>query len=223
MFSRRPLARRTASRLVVIAAVGLLVTLAPHPSAAQYFGGNKVQYRTFDFKVLRTEHFDVYFYEEEREAAAIAARMAERWRARLGQVLHHELSGRQPLILYAAHPHFEQTNAIGGAIGESTGGVTESIRRRVILPLGGSLADSDHVIGHELVHAFQFDITTPREAGGVGGYTGAQRLPLWFIEGMAEYLSIGPLDPHTALWMRDAVLQEKLPRIKDLNDPEYFP
>jgi Tol biopolymer transport system component len=223
MFSRRPLARRTASRLVVIAAIGLFVTLAPHPSAAQYFGGNKVQYRTFDFKVLRTEHFDVYFYDEEREAAAIAARMAERWRARLGQVLHHELSGRQPLILYAAHPHFEQTNAIGGAIGESTGGVTESIRRRVILPLGGSLADSDHVIGHELVHAFQFDITTPREAGGIGGYPGAQRLPLWFIEGMAEYLSIGPLDPHTALWMRDAVLQEKLPRIKDLNDPEYFP
>ena len=63
--------------------------------------------------------------------------MAERWRARLGQILHHELSGRQPLILYAAHPHFEQTNAIGGTIGEGTGGVTESIRRRVILPLGG--------------------------------------------------------------------------------------
>ena len=120
-------------------------------------------------------------------------------------MLNHDLSGRQPLILYAAHPHFEQTNAIGGDIGEGTGGVTESIRRRIILPLGGPLADTDHVIGHELVHAFQFDITTPRDGGGRGGFPGAQRLPLWFIEGMAEYLSLGPVDPHTAMWVRDAV------------------
>ena len=73
------------------------------------------------------------------------------------------------------------------------------------------------------MHAFQFDITTPRDSGGRGAFPGAQRLPLWFVEGMAEYLSIGPVDPHTALWVRDAVLQEKLPRIKDLDDPEYFP
>ena len=191
--------------------------------AQQYFGGNKVQVRSFEFQVLRTDNFDIYFYEEEREAATIAARMAERWRARLGRVLTHDLSGRQPLILYAAHPHFEQTNAIGGDIGEGTGGVTESIRRRIILPLGGPLADTDHVIGHELVHAFQFDITSPEQGGGRAGLPGAQRLPLWFIEGMAEYLSIGPVDPHTAMWVRDAVLQEKLPRIKDLDNPEVLP
>jgi hypothetical protein len=71
----------------------------------------------------------VYFCEEERDAAAIAARMAERWRARLGKVVNHDLSGRQPLILYASHPHFEPTNAMGGEIGEGTGGVTESLRR----------------------------------------------------------------------------------------------
>src|SRR5215218_9478739 len=111
---------RLAPRTPVVASLtliisALLVALIPRPAAAQqYFGGNKVQYRTFTFEVLRTEHFDVYFYEEEREAAAIAARMAERWRARLGRALTHDLTGRQPLILYAAHPHFEQTNAIGG-------------------------------------------------------------------------------------------------------------
>ncbi len=40
---------------------------------------------------------------------------------------------------------------------------------------------------------------------------------------MAEYLSIGPVDPHTAMWIRDAARQEKLPQIKDLNNPKYFP
>ncbi len=211
---------RVLTRAALVAAA---CALAGAPAEAQYFGGNKVQYRTFDFEVLRTEHFDVYFYPEERQATELAARMAERWRARLGQVFDHSLRGRQPLILYAAHPHFEQTNAISGQIGESTGGVTESIRRRVVLPLAGPLADTDHVLGHELVHAYQYDITSDRDAGGQGGVPGVARLPLWFVEGMAEYLSLGPIDSHTAMWMRDAALQERLPKISDLGDPDYFP
>src|SRR6185503_20001012 len=108
--------------------------------------------------------------------------------------------------------------------------VTEPLRRRIVLPLGGPLADTDHVIGHELVHAFQFDITTPIPNGGnrnSSGQNGAERLPLWFIEGMAEYLSIGPVDPNTAMWLRDAVRQkdgkDSLPSINDLDNPKYFP
>src|SRR5689334_16427601 len=85
----------------------------PAPAAAQYFGRNKVLYEKFDFRVLTTEHFDIYYYPEEEAAVRVAARMAERWYARLSNVLHHELNGRQPIILYAAHPHFEQTNILG--------------------------------------------------------------------------------------------------------------
>jgi WD40 repeat protein len=188
---------------------------------AQYFGQNKVQYKTFDFEVLKTEHFDVYFYPEERQAAEISARLAERWYARLSRVLGHQLSGRQPLILYASHPDFEQTNVISGGIGESTGGVTEGLRRRIVLPLAGPLAETDHVIGHELVHAFQYNVgARPGQDGGVVA-AGTERLPLWFIEGMAEYLSIGPEDPHTAMWMRAAIAADRLP--ENLNDPDYFP
>ena len=101
-------------------------------------------------------------------------------------------------------------------MGESTGGVTESLRRRIVLPAGASLAETDHVVGHELVHAFQYDI-------GTGNMQRMALLPLWFVEGMAEYLSLGPNDPHTAMWMRDAVLSERLPTIKELQDPKYFP
>ena len=84
--------------------------------------------------------------------------MAERWYARLTRALDHHLSGRQPLVLYASHPHFEQTNVVSSLMGEGTGGVTESLRRRIVLPAGASLAETDHVVGHELVHAFQYDI-----------------------------------------------------------------
>src|SRR5690606_5475304 len=93
-------------------------------------------------------------------------------------------------------------------IGEGTGGFTESMLDRVVLPLTGVNADNEHVIGHELVHVFQFDIAAKSRGGQGAGLSG---LPLWMIEGLAEYLSQGRVDPATAGWMRDAVRHEALP------------
>jgi Tol biopolymer transport system component len=200
----------------------LLSVVFPATSLAQggYFGQNKVQYRDFDFQVLKTEHFDIYYYPEEEQAARMASRMAERWYTRISTLLNHELRGRQPLILYASGPHFRQTNAIEGELGEGTGGVTEAYKRRIVLPFAGPIESTDHVLGHELVHAFQYDITNTNVSSGNAG---ALSLPLWFIEGMAEYLSVGPVDAHTAMWMREAARREKLPEIDDLDNPRYFP
>jgi len=196
------------------------LSLAASAAPAQEFGRNAVQYESFHFKVLKTQHFDIYFYDREAAAAAQAGRMAERWYTRISTVLRHQLSGRQPLILYSDHPDFEQTNVLGEQPGEGTGGVTESLKRRIVLPMGASLAETDHVIGHELTHAFQYDIT------GVGRgsmATGLNRVPLWFIEGMAEYVSLGNVDPNTTMWMRDAVRTGRLPSFRKLEDPRYFP
>ncbi len=214
--------RQISRRLSLSALSVLLLVCAASPAHAQYFGRNKVQYKDFKFEVLKTEHFDVYFYDEESENAARVGQMAERWYARLSKVFEHEIRTRQPLVLYASHPDFEQTNAIGGMLGEGTGGVTEGLKRRVVLPLGGTLAETDHVLGHELVHAFQYDISAQRPAGGGIG-AGIERLPLWFVEGLAEYLSIGPVDPHTAMWLRDATRKEELPQIRSLDSGEFFP
>lgn len=224
----------SSSRSLAAVATAVLLLASATAARAQYFGQNKVQYKDLKFQVLKTEHFDIYFYPGGREGAVIASRMAERWYARLSRLLEHQLRGRQPLILYASHTDFEQTNAIAGDMGEGTGGVTEPLRRRIVLPMGGPLADTDHVIGHELVHAFQFDMTSGPNS--MPGQNGAEQLPLWFIEGMAEYFSIGPVDPNTTMWLRDAAREDKiaeangkkkaengLPEIKDLDNPKYFP
>ena len=210
----------TFARPAVLVATCLLFASS---AEAQYFGTNKVQYNRFDFKVLSTEHFDIYYYPEEEPAVRLAARMAERWYTRLSELLRHELSSRQPLILYASHPHFQQTNAIEGQIGEGTGGVTESLKRRVILPFAGGLAETDHVLGHELVHAFQYDIGRRTDEASRATAPAVGALPLWFIEGMAEYLSIGPVDTLTSMWIREAASREALPSVDQLDNPRYFP
>ena len=200
--------------------VAAMATAAPSMVEAQYFGRNKVQYQTFDFRVMSTPHYDLHFYPAESLATADAGRMAERWYGRLSGIMRQNFN-KKPLVFYADHPDFEQTNVIGGFIDQSTGGVTESLRDRVVMPFTGVYAENDHVLGHEMVHVFQYDIAAGPTSGG---YQGLGQLPLWLIEGMAEYLSVGRMDPHTAMWMRDAALRNDLPSIKKLTtDPRYFP
>jgi hypothetical protein len=201
---------------VLRSVIGLaLCVLAADTAAAQPFGRNKVHYEDLAFRVLVTPHFDIYYYPAEHEATLHAARMAERWYDRLSATLHHQFTERQPIVFYASHAQFAQTNVLPGFIPDSVGGVTEHERGRVVLPFAAGLGDTDHVLGHELVHAFQRDIL--RSTG-----RSMSLLPLWFLEGMAEYLSIGRLDANTAMWLRDAV-REPLPSIDRLDDGRWFP
>ena len=204
----------------------LLACLLSTPGllSAQYFGRNKVQYTNFDFKVIQTEHFDVYYYDRERIAALDAARMAERSYARLSKVLNHEFRERKPLILYASQTDFMQTNATEVS-SEGTGGVTDFARNRAVMPFTGAYSDFEHVMTHEMAHQFQYDIWSRGRAGAGINTLIAIAPPLWFAEGMAEYLSLGPINAETAMWLRDASLEGKLPTIEQMTaDPyEYFP
>ena len=120
--------------LVLAFALSVAVPGAMH---AQYFGQNKVQYGSFNFQIIQTEHFEVYYYGRERTAALDGARMAERAYARLSRILQHEWRERKPLILYASQSDFQQTNTIGGALGEGTGVVNGGHKHRMVLHFKG--------------------------------------------------------------------------------------
>jgi hypothetical protein len=210
-----------AGRRALLAAA-LLAGLGATPARAQYFGQNKVQYRHLKFSVIATEHFDVHFYEEERAAALDAARMAERAYGRLSRILNHEYRERQPILLYASHSEFQQNNVTD--IGEATGGVTDAYRHRIMLPFTGSYEDFEHVLQHEMVHQFQYDVFARGRIGAGIPRLIAVQPPLWLIEGMAEYLSLGPVTPLTAAWLRNAALEGHLPTIDEMTyDPSVFP
>lgn len=206
--------------------LGLLAAagLASPVGAQSYFGQNQVQYDRFDWKYIETPHFLVYYYPEEKIGIYDAARMAERSYARLSRMLNHQFREKKPIIIYRSRGDFAQNN-VTGDLGEGTGGVTEALRHRVLLPFTGDYKSFEHVLAHELVHAFQYDIFARGRAGN-GLQTLAQvDPPLWFIEGMAEYLSLGPGHVLTQSWVRDAALNGTLPTIEQMTmEPDrYFP
>lgn len=192
----------------------------PVNSEAQLFGQNKPRYRSFDFNVLETPHFDIHYYTKNRQVLQQMADWSEQWYEMHSETMHDVFEERNPLIFYNDHAEFQQTNAIFGEVGVGTGGVTEGLKNRVIMPFTMINQQTQHVLGHELVHAFQFhNILT----GDSTSLQSLANLPLWIVEGMAEYMSLGRVDPYTAMWMRDAVLNDDVPNIKKLFSFRYFP
>ncbi|WP_419698817.1 tolB protein precursor [Mucilaginibacter sp. NFX135] len=205
--------------LILLCFIGsLLISTGAY---AQYFGQNKVRYKNLKFKVYKTPHFEIYYYLKNDSMVKRFAQESELWYTLHQQVFKDTFKTANPIILYANHPDFQQTTAIDGEIGVGTGGVTEGLKNRVVMPVMETNQTTRHVIGHELVHAFQYRAL---QAGEGDSFEEINNIPLWMIEGMAEYLSLGKKDSYTAMWMRDAYLNHDIPTVRDLTESnKYFP
>jgi hypothetical protein len=197
-----------------LCAVAILLIAAGAASAAQ-FGMNKVQYRTFQWKIEHTEHFDVYFYEGSEDIADAVGVIVEDANSDFERVLGHKLSTVIPVIVYASHNDFEQTNVSSQQIEETVGGFTELFKNRVVVPFTGSYADLRHVLYHELTHVFMFDIVYGGLVESVIRQAYTNPVPLWFAEGLAEYVSQG-WDPEAEMILRDLTLSDRVVPLEQL-------
>lgn len=195
-----------------LAVLGLLV---PPAAGAQvnYFGKNKIQYRDFDWRVLRGEHLDVYHYPEEDEIARLTLAYGEESFAELERRFGHTPQARIPIIVYASHADFEQTNVLPFVPPEGILGVTEFLKRRVALPFRGNYSEFRHTLRHELVHAFHLSVMTETYRRHPGGRP--PLLPLWFTEGLAEFWSGGE-DSRDEMILRELTISGRLPTIEQL-------
>jgi Tol biopolymer transport system component len=190
-------------------------------ASAQYFGRNKPGYRNFKYSVLQTPNFEIYHYLRNDSLLNNLAQWSEKWYQIHQRTFKDTFNTKNPVIFYNNHADFQQTNTISGLISSGTGGVTESLKNRVIMPVAPTLAQTDHTLGHELVHAFQFNMLLNSDSSR---FYSLRNMPLWMIEGMAEYLSLGSVDPNTAMWMRDALKNDDFPTLKKLEtESRYFP
>lgn len=187
----------------------LLLFLLVTSASAQFFhfGRNKVQYTDFNWHVLKTKHFDIYYYPEMKELAERGAFFAEESYRVLEGKFNHNVANRIPLIFYSSHLHFQQTNTTPGFIPEGVGGFFEFLKGRVVIPYDGSTWNFRHVIRHELVHVFMHSkinrvLLDHR-------MTQDRLPPLWFVEGLAEYWS-NDWDTQAEMVMRDAVVSNYL-------------
>ena len=178
---------------------------------------NKVRYHGFDWKMLTTDHFEIYYYPAEESLAYEVCQTAERaWQAEIEYFrLLRAPQRRVPMFIYSTFHDFIQTNVTSEPLEEGVGGFTEVYKTRVVLPLSASAQQRRTVITHELVHAHQFFILFGEGLRSYSLYKSVL-VPQWFMEGMAEHVA-NDWDPQGEMVLRDAVLNDRVPSLNLLH------
>ncbi len=172
------------------------------------FGKNKVQYLDFSWYTITSPHFKIHSHQGQHTLTDIAPFWIEHAFRSLQTRFQYTPKERIPLIVYGTTNLFTQTNIITELLPEEVGGFTEIFKNRIAIPFNGSYKDFRHVLHHELVHGFVFSMLT--EQFGSNMLVGNLQIPLWFNEGMAEFLSSG-WDTEADMFMIDRALNSTIP------------
>src|SRR5437773_18974 len=185
------------------AALSLVAALWGTPAGAQVFGQNKVQYEPLDWAVLETPHLRLHYYAEEESLARRLTVFAESVCVEYDGKFRLATRRPVPFLLYSVHHLFQQTNATPELLTEGTGGLTELIKGRVLLPHTGSWTRLEWVTRHELTHSYMLEklAHVMKEHHRNQSYMP----PLWFIEGLAEFCGTH-WDADAEGLLRDAVI-----------------
>jgi hypothetical protein len=191
--------------LAAAALLGSAAVAAAQTPLVPYFGKNNVHYDSFDWSIYATDHFDIYYYPEEKKHIERVASYAESAYQQVSADLKHDLSFRVPLILFKTHSEFEQENVDPG-ISEGVGAFAEPSHDRMVLPIDEPSDQLYGLIHHELTHVFQFDIIPQSLI--------RRNYPLWVGEGEAEW-ERGSWEALDLMMVRDAAVSDIIPKMSE--------
>ena len=204
MRMRLPRISMSALVAIFVAMVGLIpVAASAQTPFVPYFGKNQIRFFQFDWKIYRTEHFEIFYYPSIEPHLQRVAGYAEDAYQHISSELKHDLADRIPLILYKTQSEF-QTNNVFVGVPEGVLAFAEPEQRRMVLPIDEPPDQLYRLITHELTHEFEFDMI-PR-----GLMAGA--IPLWMDEGLSNYMA-GYWNVLDLMQVRDAALTDNVPRM----------
>jgi len=198
--------------LITMCLVAVLPLMAQY---IPYYGKNKVIRKAFDWKVLESPHFQVYYYIDDLADVELVAQEAERAYARLSNFLGVTIKEKTPVIFYYRQTDIEQTNIFPGIIEPGMfEGFNEPIGHRLVIYGNRSKSDLARLIVHELTHSFEFEILYK---GRTGSMFSVMQPPTWVMEGLAEFMT-GDWRSFYEMTVIDYVVTDQLPELGEDGD-----
>ena len=174
---------------------------------------SSVRHFTFDWRYVdilvelesgkepRSGGVRLYFYEHERQVAERAVASIESSYRQLVERFRYVPTRTFPYILYSSYQEFLQTNLF--PLQEGILGVTSPRDLKLSLPYLGDPRLFEEVGLHEMAHQFTIQKirTVVDEKKALGDPL--EVMPLWFIEGLAEYYAKRGIDPEAEMLVSD--------------------
>lgn len=152
---------------------------------------------------LRSGNVRLYFYDRERLNAEHATWYIEDSYRYLADQFHYVPEKSFPYILYNSYQEFLQTNLF--PLQEGVLGVTSPTTLTLTLPYFGDHRLFQRISTHEMAHQFTIQKVHSIAGDQVWGDP-LESMPLWFIEGLAEFYALHGLDDESDMLVRDLVI-----------------
>lgn len=160
--------------------------------------------------------YRLYFYTDEEWTARYAIPKIDEQILELSKKFNYTPSKPFSYLLFATLREFQQATIFN--IAEGVQGITSTTEATMAIPYWGETETYRHISTHEMVH--QFQVQKADDLGSANAETAMMGVPLWFIEGMAEYYSLRGIDLETRFFVRDLIAYPD--KKKDYAVPKFF-
>jgi len=149
------------------------------------WGRNRIHNPDIDFKLLESKHYELFTYNRDgyldMHTLSLLENEFERNKEFFGFTAFPK---KLEFFLYNNRRDYKQSNLASLPVLEFSAGLTSpSEGMRMVMPFAGEESQFKETLVHELFHAYSMSVAAAH--GKIGN------LPLWFIEGTAEFVSEG--------------------------------
>ncbi|WP_373511663.1 hypothetical protein [Persicitalea sp.] len=194
--------------LFVVLWATLPVQAQRYPSQEK-FGKNRIQYRTFDWKIFRTSNFEVYHYQGGTSMAKLTAQFAETEFDKITEILGYTPYNRIKIFLYNSPGELLQSNMGLATFGDLDDQELDLAQSRVEIAFTGDQISFRKKLVMEISRLFVYDMLYGGNLKDALQSSLLLTLPDWFMSGIAAYIAEG-WTPELSDYMRDVTLKRPI-------------
>lgn len=191
--------------LLLVVWLGVSTVTAQNYPSLERFGKNRIQYRSFEWKTIRTANFEVFYYQSGSQIANLTAQYAESEFDRVTELLGYTPYNRVKIFLFNSPQELAQSNIGLNAQGGLSSRELDLSKSRVELAFTGDQISFRRQIVRDIAMLYVYDMLYGGSLKDALQSSLLLTLPDWFMPGIAAYIAEGnstELDDY----MRDVAL-----------------
>lgn len=170
---------------------GVSLAMAQNYPSLERFGKNRIQYRNFEWKTIRTANFEIYYYQDGTQIANLTAQYAESEFDRITELLGYTPYNRVKIFLYNSPAEQSESNiGLNSQSGLSSREQNLS-KSRIELAFTGDQVSFRRQIIHDVAMLFVYDMLYGGSLKDALQSSLLLTLPDWFMPGIASYIADG--------------------------------
>ncbi|WP_080057825.1 hypothetical protein [Spirosoma aerolatum] len=170
---------------------GLSVATAQNYPSLERFGKNRIQYRDFEWKIIRTSNFEIYHYQDGTQIANLTAQYAESEFDRITELLGYTPYNRVKIFLFNSPAELTQSNIGLNAQSGLNSREQNLSKSRIELAFTGDQISFRKQIIHDVAMLFVYDMLYGGSLKDALQSSLLLTLPDWFMPGIASYIAEG--------------------------------